>query len=91
MKIYVGNLPFDVTEDDVVSVFDQFGDVASVNLVTDRVSGEPKGFGFVEMPNKDEAGDAITALDESPFKGRNLKVNRARPRGQRPPRRSQAR
>lgn len=77
-KIYVGNLPFSATEDEVRELFSQFGDVESVNLITDRESGRPRGFGFVEMANGAE--DAIQALHKSPMAGRSLTVNEARPR-----------
>jgi len=81
MKIYVGNLPHTLTEDQLLDVFSDFGDVESANIVADRVSGEPKGFGFVEMPDEMDAVDAIKALDESSLSGRNIKVNKARERG----------
>jgi RNA recognition motif-containing protein len=85
--IYLGNLPFTVTEDEVRDLFGQHGEVASVILVTDRETGKPRGFGFVEM--EPEAADrAIGALDGSDFGGRSLRVNEARDRGARPPRRS---
>ena len=86
-RIYVGNLPFSATEDEVRDLFDRFGPVASVNLVTDRETGRPRGFGFVEMENDTDADAAIDALDQTQMGGRSLKVNEARPRGPRPPRR----
>ena len=80
-RIYVGNLPFSSTEDSVSQLFAEFGTVVSVNLITDRETGRPRGFGFVEM---DEGADeAISALDNKEFEGRNLKVNEAKPREQR--------
>jgi len=86
MDIYVGNLPYAVTEDDLRGAFGEFGEVSSVNIVTDKFSGQSKGFGFVEMPNNAEADKAIKALNETPLKGRDIKVNQAKPRGERPQR-----
>lgn len=88
MNIYVGNLPYGVTEDELKDAFSEFGDVSSVNIITDKFSGQSKGFGFVEMSNNSEADEAIKALNESALKGRNIKVNQAKPRGERPARRS---
>ena len=85
-RIYVGNLPFSATEEEVRELFDQYGPVASVNLVTDRETGRPRGFGFVEMENDADADAAIDALDQTQMGGRSLKVNEARPRGPRPQR-----
>jgi RNA recognition motif-containing protein len=84
MNIYVGNLPYGVTEDDLNDAFSQFGKVASVSIIKDKFSGQSKGFGFVEMPNDAEAEEAIKALNERDFKGRNLRVNQAKPREERP-------
>lgn len=78
-KIYVGNLPFSATENEVRERFAAHGTVESVSLVTDRHTGEPRGFGFVEM-SADEAAAAIQALDGAEMGGRNLRVNEARPR-----------
>ncbi len=79
-KLYVGNLSFDSTEDDVRNLFSQYGEVLSVNLIADRDTGRPRGFGFVEMENADKAQQA---LDGYELQGRNLKVNQAqdKPRG----------
>jgi len=88
MNIYVGNLPYSVTEDELREVFSEFGEVSSVNVITDKYSGQSKGFGFVEMANNSEADEAIKALNESLLKGRNIKVNQAKSRGERPQRRS---
>ena len=88
MKLYVGNLPYNVTEDDLKETFSEFGDTGEVTVITDRFSGQSKGFGFVEMPNNSEADAAIKALNETDYKGRNIKVNEAKPRGDRPQRRS---
>lgn len=87
MNIYVGNLPYSLTEDELRAAFSQFGEVSSVNIIMDRMSGQSKGFGFVEMPDNTEADEAIKALNESALNGRNIKVNQARPRGERSPRR----
>jgi RNA recognition motif-containing protein len=80
MRIYVGNLSYDVTEEELRKEFQAFGDVESVNIVTDRYSGRPKGFGFVEMSKVSEGQAAITALDGKTLQDRQLKVNEARPR-----------
>lgn len=82
-KIYVGNLSFSATEDELHGLFGEFGEVESVSIVTDRETGRPRGFAFVAMP--DEAADeAIRALDGKLVGGRNLRVNEARPREARP-------
>ena len=80
MKIYVGNLPYDVTEEELRQEFLAFGEVESVNIITDKYSGRPKGFGFVEMPSVSEGQAAITALNGKTLKERTLNVNAARPR-----------
>ncbi len=87
MNIYVGNLPYSVTEDDLRELFGGFGDVSSANVIMDKFSGRSKGFGFVEMSSQADAEAAIKALNESDLGGRNIKVNEARPRTERPPRR----
>ena len=76
-KLYVGNLPFTVTETELRDLFGQHGAVQSAQIVTDRDTGQPRGFAFVEMDNADAA---IAALDNQPFGGRNLKVNIAKPK-----------
>lgn len=78
-KLYVGNLPFSTTEEDVQGLFAQYGEVQSVNIITDRETGRSRGFGFVEMESS-AASEAVSALDNTDFGGRNLKVNEARPR-----------
>ncbi len=86
-NIYVGNLPFSATEKAVRDLFDNYGTVESVKLITDRDTGRPRGFGFVEMSKESEAADAIEALDQQPFGDPNprpLTVNLARPREERP-------
>ncbi|MCK4367466.1 MAG: RNA-binding protein [Thermoplasmata archaeon] len=80
MNIYVGNLPREVTETELREAFEAFGDVASAKIITDKLSGQSRGFGFVEMPTDDEAEKAITGLDGKDMKGRTLTVNKARPR-----------
>ena len=84
MNIYVGNLSFDVTEEDVQAAFEAFGKVESVKVIKDKYSGASRGFGFVEMPSKDEAKAAIAGLNGKELKGRALNVNEARPRTERP-------
>ncbi len=79
-KIYVGNLPFSASEDEVREKFEAFGAILSVNLISDRETGRPRGFGFVEMENDSEADDAIRAIDQTEMDGRKLNVNEARPR-----------
>ena len=80
MKIYVGNLSTEVTEEELREAFEASGQVEEVNIVKDRYSGQSRGFGFVEMPNKAEAQAAIAALNGEELKGRTLNVNEARPR-----------
>lgn len=84
MNIYVGNLAYAVTEDQLRSAFGQFGDVARVNLIIDRETGRSKGFGFVEMPDDSAAGAAIQALNGTDLEGRSMKISEARPRERRP-------
>jgi RNA recognition motif-containing protein len=79
MNIYVGNLSRNVTEEDLQQAFKDFGEVASVKMIKDRYSGESRGFGFVEMPDKAEAQSAINGLNGKELKGQALKVNEARP------------
>lgn len=80
MNIYVGNLPREATEEDLRQTFGAFGQVTSVKIITDKFTGDPRGFGFVEMSNSSEARSAISGLDGKDLKGRTLKVNEARPR-----------
>jgi RNA recognition motif-containing protein len=84
MNIYVGNMSFDATEDEVRQLFAEFGEVTSVNIIADRDSGRPKGFGFVEMAQAEQAQNAMKALNGKEFKGRALNVNEARPKTDRP-------
>ena len=80
MSIYVGNLSYDVTQDDLSDVFAEYGTVKRVQLPTDRETGRPRGFGFVEMNNEAEELKAIEALDGAEWMGRDIKVNKAKPR-----------
>jgi RNA recognition motif-containing protein len=84
MSIYVGNLSYQVTEEDITSVFSEYGTVKRVQLPTDRETGRPRGFGFVEMSSDAEEQAAIDALDGAEWMGRDLKVNKAKPREERP-------
>ncbi len=83
-NIYVGNLPWSCTEQEVRAAFEAYGEVTSVNLIEDRETGRPRGFGFVEMDDASAAEEAIRNLDGKDFGGRALKVNEARPRPERP-------
>ena len=80
MKIYVGNLSYDVSEENLRQAFEAFGQVSSATIVKDKYSGQSKGFGFVEMPSAEEARSAINQLNGKELKGRTLNVNEARPR-----------
>lgn len=80
MNIYVGNLPYTVTEEDLKTAFEAFGEVASANIIRDQYSNQSKGFGFVEMPERSAAEAAINGLNGKEMKGRTLTVNEARPR-----------
>jgi len=82
MKIYVGNMSYDTSEDDLRKAFEAHGQVDSVTIITDRDTGRPKGFGFVEMSNDDEARAAMADLNEKELQGRTLNVNEARPRNE---------
>jgi len=86
MNIYVGNLAYSVTEDELRSAFGKFGEVSSVNVIVDRGTGQSKGFGFVEMPDSAAADAAMRSLNGTPINGRNIKVNQAKPREARPAR-----
>ena len=83
MNIYVGKLPYSVTEDDLRTMFAEFGELESVKIIMDMYSRQSKGFGFVEMPNNSEADQAIKALNGKLVNGRNIKVNPADPGGKR--------
>ncbi len=84
MNIYVGNLSRDVVESDLKEAFQAFGEVTTASIIKDKFTSESRGFGFVEMPNKEEAEKAIAGLNGKDLKGRNLTVNEARPRTDRP-------
>ena len=81
MKIYVGNMPYSVTSEELSEMFGQYGQVAEANVIMDRETGRSKGFGFVDMPNQTEANEAVDALNSSQMSGRTLRVSEARPRG----------
>jgi RNA recognition motif-containing protein len=83
MNIYVGNLAYNVSEDDLKEAFSTYGVVTSAKLITDKFSGQSKGFAFVEMANNSEADTAIKSLDGTSMKDRSIKVNQALPRGER--------
>jgi len=80
MSIYVGNLSYEVTKEDLTTVFEEYGTVSRVSLPSDRETGRPRGFGFVEMGSDDEETKAIESLDGAEWMGRELRVNKARPR-----------
>jgi len=80
MNIYVGNLSFEVTDDELRQLFSAYGEVESASVVKDRFSGESRGFGFVEMPAKKDADAAIAALNGTDVKGRTITVNEAKPK-----------
>jgi RNA recognition motif-containing protein len=80
MNIYVGNLPFTASEDEIRQAFAAYGTVAAVSIIKDHETGQSRGFAFVEMPNSDEGNAAVTNMNGKPLKGRALKVNEARPR-----------
>jgi len=82
MNIYVGNLSYDVTEDDLRQAFEALGQVASATIIMDKFTGKSRGFGFVEMPIEDEANAAITSMNGKELKGQPLTVNKARPRSE---------
>lgn len=87
MNIYVGNLSYSVTGEELKAAFAAYGEVSNVNIITDRNTGQSKGFAFVEMPNDAQAEEAINALNETPVSGRKIRVNQARPKEERPERR----
>ena len=83
MKIYIGNMSYETTEDNIRQAFESFGEVTSVNVITDRETGRPKGFGFVEMSSDTEGQAAIDGLNSTDMNGRTVSVNVARPRVER--------
>ena len=80
MNIYVGNLPYQLTEEELKETFEEFGAVESAKIIMDKYSGRSKGFGFVEMTNDEEAKQAIESMNDTDVKGRNIRVNQARER-----------
>ncbi len=87
MNIYVGNLSYDLVDEDLRTAFEEYGEVETASVIKDKFTGQSKGFGFVEMPRQADAEEAIKQLNGANLKGRNLKVNQARPRGENSPRR----
>lgn len=87
MNLYVGNLAYGATDDDLRSTFEAYGTVKSASVIIDKMTGQSRGFGFVEMGSKSEGDAAIAGLNGKDLKGRTLKINEARPREERPPRR----
>ena len=83
-NIYVGNLSFDATEEDLRQAFAEHGEVSSVNIITDRETGRPRGFAFVEMPDGEQAKEAIEKVNLTEIAGRSVSVNEARPKRDRP-------
>ncbi len=84
MNIYVGNLAYSVTDDELRSAFAAYGEVSRASVIMDRDTGRSKGFGFVEMPDNSQAEAAINGLNDQPLSGRAIRVNEARPREDRP-------
>ncbi|KPJ99379.1 MAG: RNA-binding protein [Desulfobacterales bacterium SG8_35] len=80
MNIYVGQLPYSMTEEELKQLFSEYGEISSLNLIMDKYTGQSKGFGFIDMPNNSEADTAIKALNKSMLKGREIKVNQAEDR-----------
>ncbi|HPD33841.1 MAG TPA: RNA-binding protein [Candidatus Kapabacteria bacterium] len=78
MKIYVGNLSYNVKDDDLLEIFKEYGEISSAKVITDKFTGRSRGFGFVEMPNNAEAQNAIKELNDAELDNRNIKVNEAR-------------
>ena len=83
MNIYIGNLPYTISEDELRDLFATHGEVTSANIIMDRDSGRSKGFGFIEMPEKDQGEAAINAINQTDVQGRSVRVNEARPRPER--------
>lgn len=80
MNIYVGNLPYNVVEEDLREIFEEYGEVSAVKIISDKLTGRSKGFGFVEMDDDQEAKKAIDELNNAELSGRNIKVNESRPK-----------
>lgn len=79
MNLYVGNLDYSIKESQLMAMFGEFGEVASVKIITDKMTGKSKGFAFIEMPNDDEATEAINQLNQKQVKERNISVSEAKP------------
>jgi len=86
MNIYISNLSFRVEDSDLKQLFDEYGEVSSAKVITDRYTGRSRGFGFVEMPDNEAAQKAINELNQAEYDGKTITVNEARPREERPPR-----
>ncbi|QEP44311.1 RNA-binding protein [Ectothiorhodospiraceae bacterium BW-2] len=84
MNIYIGNLAYSISDEELQDMFTEFGEVASATVIMDRQTGRSKGFGFIEMPNNSEADGAIKALNGKQISGRAIKVNQALPKGSKP-------
>ncbi|MDP4183802.1 MAG: RNA-binding protein [Bacteroidota bacterium] len=84
MNIYIANLSFRVQSDDLKQVFEEYGQVSSARVISDKFTGKSRGFGFVEMPNDEEAQNAIKALDQADYDGKVISVSVARPRTEKP-------
>ncbi len=84
MRIYIGNMPYSITSEDLSEMFGEYGHVQDATVIMDRETGRSKGFGFIEMPNNSEADRAIKELNSTQLQGRMITVNQARPRGDRP-------
>jgi len=80
MNIYIGNLPFNMGEEDLREIFEEYGEVSSAKIISDKMTGRSKGFGFVEMDDDDSANNAIQELNNAEVSGRNIKVNESKPR-----------
>jgi RNA recognition motif-containing protein len=80
MNIYVGNLPFNLGEEDLKEIFEEYGEITSAKIISDKFTGRSKGFGFVEMDSDEEANNAIKELNNAEVGGRNIKVNESKPR-----------
>jgi len=80
MNIYIGNLPFNMGEEDLREIFEEYGEVSSAKIISDKMTGRSKGFGFVEMEDDESANNAIKELNNAEVSGRNIKVNESKPR-----------
>lgn len=87
MNIFVGNLPYAATDSDLRKAFEAYGQVSSASVIVDKFTGKSRGFGFIEMPNNEQGQAAVSALNDQELHGRPMRVNEAKPREDRPPRR----